>query len=142
MELGISRFTDKSDRKRVLLSAKLRLGDSVLDVRLRDLSRRGALIETSAPAPVGTNVVFERGATVVPARVAWIRGERMGLSFHEPIEESEVLVHVGRRPGAGQQLPSPPVYYRRPGLAEDLSEGERKLSRTLARTLGVRFPDE
>jgi len=38
-----------------------------------------------------------RGATVVPARVAWAGEDRVGLEFHYMIDEQEVLVHITRR---------------------------------------------
>ena len=61
-------------RNRVLLAAKLRTSAGEIDARLRDLSRKGALVECSDVLAVGDEVVFNRGATTVPARVAWTGG--------------------------------------------------------------------
>jgi hypothetical protein len=52
-------------RARVLLAAKLQTPFGELDARLRDLSRKGALVECSKQPPVGTEVTFIRGSTVV-----------------------------------------------------------------------------
>jgi hypothetical protein len=105
----------RSKRSLVLLTAKVRTAAGLLDVRLRNLSQNGALLEAEAPPPIGTELVFERGQTIVKARVAWTSESRFGLEFHVPIEESEVLVHVGRpKPVAAE----PVSLYRRAGFNE------------------------
>ncbi|WP_085217729.1 PilZ domain-containing protein [Allosphingosinicella indica] len=88
----------RAKRARVLLSAVLRTGLGDTQVRLRDMSSTGALIESGKPMPVGSEVIFIRGATAVPARVAWAGHGKLGIEFAEPIDEAELLVHIGRRP--------------------------------------------
>ena len=120
-------------RSRVLLSARLRtpLGD--VEVRLRDLSQKGALIEVTDDFHVDDEVVFSRGDTVVPARVAWTGGNRVGLEFLREIEESEVLIHVTRRPAVQAQQK-----FRRPRiLGEDMTDHERKLARVWGASVGI-----
>jgi hypothetical protein len=119
-------------RNRVLLSAKLRTASGDIDARLRDLSQRGALVECNAPLRVGDEVVFARGSTVVPARVAWAGAGRMGLEFLRMIDESEVLVQLGRTSSN-----SPQQRFRRPALHEDLSEQERRLARLWGVSVGI-----
>ena len=104
----------RSRRSLVLLAAKVRTPDSVIDVRLRNLSQNGALLETAKPPAIGTEIVFERGDTVAKARVVWVASCRFGIEFLLPILESEVLVHVGRSSAAPSML-SPPSM-KRPGL--------------------------
>lgn len=125
-------------RARVLLAAKLRVaGGGDIDVRLRDLSRKGALIECREGLGVGDRVVFSRGSTVVPARVAWSGGGRTGLEFLRMIDESEVLIHVTRRPLVQSQQ-----RFRRPRvLSEDLSEQERKLAQVWGLSVGISVGD-
>lgn len=124
-------------RSRVLLSAML-CGDSGdIPVRLRDLSRSGALVEHPEPLAVGSQVVFHRGATMVPARVAWAGPGRMGLEFLRAIEENEVLVHVGRRAPA----PVEPRAAAPPRAVEtDLTEEQRKLAKLWSLRVGIRMP--
>lgn len=86
----------RNKRSLVLIAARLGIKDETVEVRLRNLSCNGALLESDAPPPVGAEVVFERGETVAPARVAWVSGSRFGVQFYRPIEESEVLIHIGR----------------------------------------------
>lgn len=134
-ETAVAGLRERKDRRSlVLLAAKLRTPQSMLDVRLRNLSMSGALLESDDPPAKGVEVVFERGDTVVPAEVAWSSGNRFGIRFHTPIEESEVLVHVSR-PKPGTPPPSPPVF-RRPGLRGTLSAEEREMARSWVHSSG------
>lgn len=124
-------------RARVLLAAKIRTSDGEIDVRLRDLSRKGALIETPHTLRPGEEVVFTRGSTVVPARAAWSAGGRTGLEFLRMIDENEVLIHVTRRPSIQTQQ-----RFRRPRvLSEDLSDQERKLAQVWGLAVGISVGD-
>jgi hypothetical protein len=119
-------------RNRVLLAAKLRTKFGEVDARLRDLSRKGALIECAGPLSVGDELVFMRGSTIVPARVAWTGGNRVGLEFLRMIDESEVLVQLGRPSSSNTQQ-----RFRRPALHADLSDKERKLAQMWGVAVGI-----
>lgn len=126
----------KTKRARVLLSAKLETPYGDIDCRLRDLSAKGALVECSPSPPTGTEVRFVRAAVVVPARVAWSQAGRVGLEFHYPIDEAEVLVQLKAGPAkAGPR-------FRRPGIKEGLSEQDRKLAAAWGVQVGINLPDE
>lgn len=118
-------------RARVLLAARLETPFGEFDARLRDLSRKGALVECSKAVPVGTEVLFKRGSTFVPARIAWAGTGRLGLEFKYMIDESEVLVQLKRSSAP------PGERYRRPGLGEGLSDKERKLAEAWGVTVGL-----
>ena len=122
-------------RARVLLAAKLKTPFGEVDCRLRDLSRKGALVECGKQPPVGSEVMFIRGATTVPARVAWTATGRVGLEFLYMIDEQEVLVQL-KKNGGGQNGDR----YRRPGLNEDMSDSERKLAEAWGVTVGLTLP--
>jgi hypothetical protein len=129
----------QAKRARVLLAARLRTEDgSDLEARLRDLSQKGALIECRQPLSVGSEVVFTRGNTVVPARVAWASGGRVGLEFLRNIDESEVLVQLGRPATGSAGVQAAPQRFRRPRIGgEDLSENERQLVRNWGVAVGI-----
>ena len=138
----------KTRRARVFLAAKLETARGPVDARLRDLSRKGALVECRRPPAVGEEVVFSRGETLIPSRIAWVSGNRIGLEFKESIAESEVLVHVNRAPPAPQnhvqamerQLANADC--RRPNFSDRMSDYDRKLARVIGASLGVRLIDE
>jgi hypothetical protein len=126
----------QAKRARVLLAAKLQTPGGEVDARLRDLSRKGALVECAKVPPVGSEVVFARGSTVVPARVAWSDGRRVGLEFLFMIDESEVLVQLGKSAGGQSQ-----ERFRRPGLNEDMSAKDLERARAWGVTVGITLPD-
>ena len=130
---GMTPGKRSTKRNRVLLAARLRTPLGEVDARLRDLSQKGALIECSEGFAVGDEVVFIRGTTIVPARVAWSGGgNRVGLEFLRTIAESEVLVQLGRsNTGQTQQR------FRRPALHEGLSDHERKLAQVWGVSVGI-----
>jgi hypothetical protein len=141
--MGVESFLDvavagkrQAKRNRVLLAAKLEVGGTEMDVRLRDLSQKGALIECQRVPPPGSEVVFHRGSITVPARVAWAGANRVGLEFAYTIDESEVLVQL-RRTTTDQNQPR----FRRPGLGEGLSEQEKKLARLWGVSVGISVPE-
>ena len=153
--MGAESFVDapdagkrKAKRARVLLAVKIQTEVGEVEARLRDLSRKGALIECGTIPPVGSEVLFTRGHTIVPARVAWTSGNRIGLEFAFMIDESEVLVQLGRPAGdssASSSNNSNSDYghtrFRRPRLfGEDMSEQDKKVARAWARSVGISMP--
>ena len=128
-------------RARVLLTAKLRTPFGNIEARLRDLSRNGALLECNDSLALDCEVVFSRGDTTVPARVAWVSGKRVGLEFLRPIDESEVLIQRTR--AAAASVPAaPPTPFKRPGLrGQGLTEQERKLAEAWGVSVGISVPN-
>ena len=123
-------------RARVLLAAKLHTPAGSHDARLRDISRSGALIESPAIVRAGLAVTFERGASRVPATVAWASGLRIGLAFDHPIDESELLIHIGKaKPTAS------PAGYSRAGIMKGMSASDRRLAQAWSVAVGLNLPE-
>lgn len=143
--MGVETFVDvpvagkrSAKRARVLLACRLQTPTGEIDARLRDLSRKGALVECQKVPPVGSELVFTRNSVSVPARVAWAGSGRIGLEFAYMIDEQEVLVQL-KRTTIDQQQPR----FRRPRLfGEDMSEQEKKLARMWAVSVGITVPGE
>jgi hypothetical protein len=140
--MGVENFANASaeskrsaKRARVLLAAKLETDLGEIDARLRDLSQKGALVECLQVPPAGSEVVFVRGATRVPARVAWTGVDRVGLEFHHMIDEHEVFVQLGK--SSQSQADS----YRRPPLQSGLSAADRKSAQAWSVTVGLNLPE-
>jgi PilZ domain-containing protein len=89
-------------RSLVLITGRVMTSDGPVEVRLRNLSCNGALLEANVPPAEASEVMFERGETIAPARVAWISGNRFGIQFHHPIAEGEVLIHIGKPEHSGE----------------------------------------
>ena len=125
-------------RARVLLAARLHTPAGVVDARLRDLSRKGALVECAALPEVGVAVVFERGETRIPATVAWSADGRIGLEFDHAIQESELLIHIGRPKRATPASP----YFGRPGIMRSMSAKDRRVAQAWSVAVGLNLPDK
>jgi hypothetical protein len=126
----------QAKRARVLLAGRLQTPFGEYDARLRDISKMGALVECCSVPQVGSEVVFSRGQTVVPARVAWTAAGRIGLEFHYPIDENEVLVQLKKAPSGGATQ-----RFRRPGLNEGLQEDDLQRARAWGVSVGIALPD-
>ncbi|HET9640823.1 MAG TPA: PilZ domain-containing protein [Allosphingosinicella sp.] len=144
--MGVEQFVDgpvagkrQAKRARVLLAAKLQMANGgEIAARLRDLSRKGALVECQTVPPVGTELVFNRGSTSIPARVAWTGSDRVGLEFAYMIDEHEVLVQLKRTSGDQNQ-----PRFRRPRLfGESMSHQEKQLARLWGASVGIAIPGE
>jgi hypothetical protein len=150
--MGAENFLDVADtgkrrakRARVLLAVKINTEFGEIEGRLRDVSRKGALVECSGACPdVGSEVLFIRGTTTVPARVAWSGGMRIGLEFAFVIDETEMLVQLGK--ASPPERAADPIDYgrsrfRRPRLFEaDLDPQQRKLARAWGASVGIKLP--
>jgi hypothetical protein len=143
--MGVEQFVDgpvagkrQAKRARVLLAAKLQTANGEIEARLRDLSRKGALVECQTVPPVGTELVFNRGSTSIPARVAWTGSDRVGLEFAYMIDEHEVLVQLKRTSSDQNQ-----TRFRRPRLfGESMSHQEKQLARLWGASVGIAIPGE
>lgn len=143
--MGAEQFIDgqvagqrQAKRARVLLAAKLRTEAGEIDARLRDLSRKGALVECREVPPVGTELIFSRGSTNIPARVAWAGADRIGLEFAYMIDEHEVLVQLKRTTTDSNQ-----PRFRRPRLfGEQMSHHEKQIARLWGASVGISMSGE
>ena len=73
-----------------------------MPVRVRNMSRAGALVEAPALPPVGTTVRLSRGSLNALGDVMWASDGRAGLCFASPVAILDWLPQ-GKR-GSGQQL--------------------------------------
>lgn len=105
-------------RHPLIWSGVLRHNHEWETVRLRNISRLGALVECPAPLPAGATVNLELGeAGRIGATVSWSRGNQTGLEFDEPFDVrtlSRATPEVASQPGSlpraqasGSSDPSP-----------------------------------
>lgn len=124
-------------RSNVLLTAVLELSGRALEVKLRNLSADGALVEGDMLPVEGAEIRFRRHELAVSGKVVWVRGNRAGLSFHQQLTPEALLRHV--------PTPRPRVIpdFRRPGLMpRPLSSSERQLGAQWAEAVGPEKPGE
>lgn len=73
-------------RARVWLAGVIAGADWAQDVQVRDLSEGGALLSCELPPPVETGLSFWCGDLEIPARVAWVSNNWVGVEFLAPVD--------------------------------------------------------
>lgn len=114
----------KSRRSNVFMKASIEQSGQAREVKLRNLSHEGALIESDDLPVEGTELLFVKGELRVPARVAWNHDGHAGLAFNKHLDPVQVLHHI---PAPKARVAAK---FRRPGLAMELTESERKFGET------------
>lgn len=105
-------------RSHVLLKAVVKVGDWATDVRIRDMSIQGALVESESPPALGRDVHLVREGLDAACRVTWLDGGRFGVEFHVPLTPEALFAQVGARLRV-----SAPRGYRWPGVDEEADKG-------------------
>ncbi|HEX4761221.1 MAG TPA: PilZ domain-containing protein [Sphingomicrobium sp.] len=112
----------RTRRSPVLLSASVEVAGVPEQVKLRNLSEEGALIEGERLPLEGAMTYFQRNDLRLKGRVVWVEGRFAGVAFNRPLKPEEVLRNV---PKPKQRANAD---FRRPGLAcRPLTDDERKM---------------
>ncbi|HUG45722.1 MAG TPA: PilZ domain-containing protein [Sphingomicrobium sp.] len=72
-------------RSRIFLNAQVVSGAGPTDVRIRDVSKMGALLESDTTPEPGENIQVQCGQTRLEARVAWVDRGWFGVEFETPL---------------------------------------------------------
>lgn len=73
------------------MPARLKHGLSWADVTVRNVSRRGMMLEMGSPPARGTFVELRRGKLIVVGQVLWARDQRCGLRAQDSIDITDFL---------------------------------------------------
>jgi hypothetical protein len=77
-------------------------------IRVRNISKTGAMIESATPVRVGAQPLLELSDAVsLSATVEWAVGDQVGVRFHEPFD---MHMLVEGKPSVVQEKWSPPPY--------------------------------
>jgi hypothetical protein len=84
-------------RDSLFLTARMRLGTEPLrEVRVRNLSEGGLMVELARVADVGTPITIDlRGIGEVAGTVAWCTEGRLGIALDSPIDPKKARKPVG-----------------------------------------------
>lgn len=108
-------------------------GRAVTPVRLRNISRTGALVEAASLPPPGSVVRLTRASLSASGILLWVRGSKGGIQFESPVALGEWLPQ-GRR-GFGQQFVDELFHQKRLGGVRVIEGGTGGLADEL---LGLR----
>ena len=111
-------------RSNVLLTAVLEYNGRSVDVRLRNLSAQGALIESENLPAEGHAICFRKGDLCVAGKIVWVSNKRAGIHFDDALSPEALLRHVPTpRP---RMIPT----FKRPGLgAQPMTSAELSLEK-------------
>jgi hypothetical protein len=87
-------------RSNVFLSASLVCGAGTLPVRVRNMSRTGALLDGGSLPPTGTKIRLFRGELSADGEVAWQQDGQVGVRFSGEIDVAAWVKKIGH---SGQQ---------------------------------------
>ena len=75
----------RNQRRRILWTGKLRVGEHLIDCQVRNISLGGVLIKIALPLAVDTLVYFEsEHHSPLQGRIAWQANSLAGISFDSP----------------------------------------------------------
>lgn len=77
-------------RTRVLMTAVLFTRDGAENVRIQDLSPKGARILVDRPLRDSCDAIFKRGAVFVAGRIVWSAPGKAGIAFYRELSEMEL----------------------------------------------------
>jgi hypothetical protein len=84
-------------RSRVFLVAQVDCGRGPIEARIRDISRSGALLESTATQQAGAKVRLTCGGAHLDARVAWAEDGCFGLEFETPLLVGKLIDQWGSK---------------------------------------------
>jgi len=80
----------KTDRTRVLMVGTLITCDGTKRVRIRDFSNKGAQVVLEGGKVAKCDVLLKRGDLCTAAKVAWIKGDEIGLTFYREMSVKDL----------------------------------------------------
>jgi hypothetical protein len=111
-----------SRRAPVLLAASIDVRGTPVPVKLRNLSRQGALIEGDTLPVDGVTTFFTRKELRLKCQVVWVEGRYAGIRFARELNPDEVLRYIP--PPRESFRPD----FKRPGLAcKPLTPAEKRM---------------
>ena len=80
----------RSTRTRVLMIGTLVTCEGWKRVRIRDSSKKGAQVVIESGKVEKCDVLLKRGDLCAAARVAWVKGDEIGLTFYREISAEDL----------------------------------------------------
>lgn len=82
---------DRGPRRKVLIRARMRANGPPADICIRDVSRRGMLLQSHAPPPRGTYVEIAQAGLPIVGQVVWSKERRFGISTRDIIDVAALI---------------------------------------------------
>lgn len=121
-------------RNNMFVTATIYAPEGSTPVRIRNMSRSGALVEAAGLPPTGTAIRLRRGSLEVIGNIMWVDAHKAGVRFTSSVRVADWLPQ-GKR-GTGQQLIDEMVHQARLGTVARAAPSDR------AELANVTFADE
>lgn len=119
----------RETRTTVLIPARIRAGGTWLDVRIRNVSSRGLMLEVRSPLERGTYLEIARTHLRIAGRVVWTESGRCGIQTRDDIDFVSLTDDSQGTPAAAEL----PMKVASPASARIRERGDR--SRMLGRLM-------
>lgn len=106
-------------RSNIFVMAALYVGSGSTPVRIRNMSRSGALVEAASLPVAGTKVRLARGSTSVTGEIMWVDRQKAGVRFDSPTSPNDWL--PGGKRGFGQQMADELAHQARLGAGSKIA---------------------
>lgn len=90
----------REQRRNVLIQARMRRDGAWADVRIRNISSRGLLIQSDTPPPRGTYVEIFRARHTIVARVVWSKDRQFGIQTQDRLDVGAIIADPAQTPSA------------------------------------------
>lgn len=91
----------------------MRIDGKWVDVRIRNVSSRGLLIQSAAPPPRGSYVEIFKARHTIVARVVWSNDQRFGIHTRERLDVGALVGEAATNKPGTTPPDSPPLVERR-----------------------------
>lgn len=89
---------ERAERRRIMRTGQIMARSASQAVRLRNMSRTGAMVETGLTLEVGERIALDIGLAVpLDAEVRWVKNGQAGVQFLQAIDLDAVLLTKPRR---------------------------------------------
>jgi hypothetical protein len=78
-------------RARTMLAGMVETVEGPRKVKVRNVSRAGAMVETATAPPVGRDLILKSFGIDTMGVVIWKQADCCGIEFYEPIDEAAVV---------------------------------------------------
>jgi hypothetical protein len=85
----------RESRRKVMITARIRVGAVWQDASILNISTRGLMVQALRPPQRGAYVEIGRGRHVIVARVAWVEQHRVGLRSQDQLPVDAIIAGVG-----------------------------------------------
>ena len=99
--------SEREPRQGLILMASLHTRYGSMEVKLRNISTEGVMLEAGQDLEPWTEVVLEIPGSAIPGRVRWCRSKQVGIRFDDPFDLATIGAPEPEKPAASSNYVKP-----------------------------------